>query len=102
MLSLVTHTQGLKTLARNLQDRRLALGLTQAGLSVRSGVPLGTLRKFEQTGLASTEALMKLLIAVGAAEPMIRATEPEPTSFSSIDDVLQAEPKPARKRGWRT
>lgn len=89
-------------LASNLRERRLGLGLTQAGLSNRSGVPLGTLRKFEQTGQASTEALMKLLMTLGAAESVLKASEPEPTAFASIDQVLDAAPGSLRKRGWRT
>lgn len=101
MISLITPARGLKKLALNLKSRRLALGLTQTGLSARSGVPLGTLRKFEQTGHASTEALMKLLITVGAADPMIKATEPEPATFNSIDEVLEVELSSPRKRGWR-
>lgn len=101
MIALITHARALEKLAANLRSRRLTLGLTQAGLASRSGVPLGTLKKFERTGLASTEALMKVLIAVGAAEAMIKATEPEPLTFASIDEVLETEPAPARKRGWR-
>ncbi|MDG2520447.1 helix-turn-helix transcriptional regulator [Caulobacter segnis] len=91
----------MEKLAANVKSLRLALGLTQAGLSARSGVPLGTLRKFEQTGHASSEALMKLLIAVGAAQAVIEATEPRPARFSSIDEVLEPDPRPTRKRGWR-
>jgi len=102
MVAFLTPNRALEQLASNLQQRRLGLGLTQAGLSARSGVPLGTLKKFEQTGQTSTEALMKLLIAVGAAEATLKALEPETTAFASIDQVLESAPKPSRKRGWRT
>lgn len=102
MIALMTPNKGLERLAFHLQQRRLGLGLTQAGLSVRSGVPLGTLKKFEQTGQTSTEALMKILIAVGAAEATLKALEPEATAFASIDQVLDSTPRPSRKRGWRT
>ncbi|MFC7380076.1 helix-turn-helix domain-containing protein [Brevundimonas sp. GCM10030266] len=101
MISLITPARGLEKLAANVRSRRLALGLTQAGLSARSGVPLGTLRKFERTGRASTETLMKLLITVGAADAAIQAIEPEPPRFSSISDVLKAPSPPPRRRGWR-
>ena len=33
-----------------MRERRLAMSLTQAGLSKRSGVALPTLRKLEQSG----------------------------------------------------
>lgn len=101
MITLLTPRRAVEKLGSNLQQRRLAMGITQAGLSARSGVPLGTLRKFEQTGSASTDALMKLMIAVGVAETVIKATEPDTMNFASIDEVLGAEPKPTRKRGWR-
>ncbi|SPU43046.1 MULTISPECIES: hypothetical protein [Brevundimonas] len=45
---------------------------------------------------------MKLLIAVGAAEATLKASAPEATAFASINEVLDATPKPSRKRGWRT
>ncbi|MDQ1193830.1 transcriptional regulator with XRE-family HTH domain [Brevundimonas vesicularis] len=102
MIAFLTPNRALEQLASNLQQRRLGLGLTQAGLSARAGVPLGTLKKFEQTGQASTEALMKLLIAVGAADATLKASEPETTAFTSINEVLESTPKPSRKRGWRT
>lgn len=101
MIALITPDRGLERLASNLQQRRLGLGLTQAGLSVRSGVPLGTLKKFERTGQASTAALMKLLIALGAAEATLKASEPETAVFASIDEVLGSPPRGSRKRGWR-
>lgn len=102
MIALTTPSRGLERLASNLRQRRLGLGLTQAGLSARSGVALGTLKKFEQTGQASTEVLMKLLIALGAAEATLKASEPETPAFASIDAVLGSTPRPSRKRGWRT
>jgi predicted transcriptional regulator len=37
-------------IAENMRARRLSMELTQEGLAERSGVPLPTLRKFEQKG----------------------------------------------------
>jgi len=102
MISLLSTTKAQEQLARNLQARRLAMGLTQAGLATRSGVALGTLRKFERTGAASVETLLKLLMIVGGLEQVIAASAPEANTFSSIDEVLQAEDKPKRKHGWRS
>ena len=53
MKTLMTTHEAQSALSRNLRSRRLALELTQAGLSERSGVALATLRKFEQTGAVS-------------------------------------------------
>lgn len=102
MIALVTPAKAQEKLARNVQERRLAMGLTQAGLASRSGVALGTLRKFERTGAASIETLLKLLMVVGGLERLIEASAPEQGEFTSIDEVLEADRKPPRKHGWRT
>jgi transcriptional regulator with XRE-family HTH domain len=102
MIAILTVTKAQETLAENVRARRLAIGLTQAGLASRSGVPLGTLRKFERTGAASVETLFKLLMVVGGLERMIDASAPEPDEFASIEEVLEADRRPPRKHGWRT
>lgn len=102
MVSFLTPTKAQEALAFNLRARRLAMGLTQAGLSSRSGVALGTLRKFEQTGAASIEVLCKLLLVVGGLEDVVDASAPEQSEFATIDDVLKPEGKPQRKHGWRS
>ncbi|MCY4170654.1 MAG: helix-turn-helix transcriptional regulator [Bacteroidetes bacterium] len=44
----MTPSKAQKALAVNMKERRLALNLTQSGLSERCGVRLGTLRNFER------------------------------------------------------
>lgn len=102
MIAILTPAKAQLQLARNLQVRRLSMGLTQAGLSARSGVALGTLRKFERTGAASVETVFKLLMVVGGLQQVVEASAPEQSTFTSIDEVLKAEDKPRRKHGWRT
>lgn len=102
MIALMSPSKAQATLAGHMRERRLALGLTQAGLSERSGVALATLRKFEQTGKISVESLFKLMAIVGGLEAVLEAAKPAPETFDSIDDVL-ADSKPARrKRGHRS
>jgi len=48
------------TLAGRLRARRKERKFTQAELSVRSGVSLGSLRRFETTGEISLKSLIKL------------------------------------------
>ncbi|GAA4178897.1 hypothetical protein GCM10022218_30590 [Sphingobacterium ginsenosidimutans] len=73
--------------------------LTQAGLSKRSGVPLATLRKFEQTGVISLESFLKLLMVVGGIEDILNELKPVKPNFTSIDDVLKDTTQISRKRG---
>nr|WP_324292818.1 helix-turn-helix transcriptional regulator [uncultured Cohaesibacter sp.] len=99
MISLVAASKARSKLRDNVRARRLGMNLTQAGLADRSGVPLPTLRKFEQTGSISLEAFLKLLMVVGGIEEVIEATENPPEEFTSIDDVLKPEPGLKRQRG---
>lgn len=101
MLSLLTATKAQIIIANHVRDRRVNLGLTQEGLAIRAGVALPTLRRFEQRGLISLEALLKLLSVVGGIDEIVKALEPQSTEFSSIEDVLREDEKPKRKKGWR-
>lgn len=89
-------------LATNVRERRLAMSLTQAGLSKRSGVALATLRKFEQTGSVSVDNLFSLMLVVGGLEEVIAASRVSAPEFASIDDVLADTAPPKRKRGSRS
>ena len=99
MIALISPSIAQKKIAQNLKERRLQMNLTQEGLSVRSGVPLATLRKFEQQGVISLESLLKLMMVLGMLESMVAATKVSQTSFSSIDEVIALETSPKRKRG---
>ncbi len=99
MILLITLSKAQKKLAENIRERRLHMGLTQEGLAERSGVPLPTLRKFEQKGTISLESFLKLLLVVGGLEEVVEVTKHTKPTFSSIDDVLKENSKPPRKRG---
>ena len=101
MVLLITPTKAQEKLVENIRARRLQLGLTQEGLSERSGVPLSTLRKFEQKGLISLESFLKILMVLGGLEEILKATQIKGTTFSSIDEVLEADNFVTRKRGHR-
>jgi transcriptional regulator with XRE-family HTH domain len=99
----ISLSKAQRTLAENVRARRLAMELTQEGLSKRSGVPLPTLRKFEQHGVISLESFLKLLTVIGGLEETVKATAAPETPFTSIDDVLKDHDKTiTRKRGRRT
>ncbi len=101
MVSLITAARAQRKLAENARARRLQMDLTQQGLAERSGVPLPTLRKFEQKSTISLESYLKLQMVLGGLENLLKATQLKDTLFSSIDDVLEANSAPARKRGKR-
>lgn len=101
MISLISPHKAQAKLAENLRKRRLQMNLTQAGLAERSGVPLPTLRKFEQKGAISLESFLKLQMVLGGLEDIVKSTQVKETEFSSIDEVLEADSTPIRKRGTR-
>lgn len=83
-------------LAERLRDARLAANLTQEGLAERAGVAFGTLKRFERTGAASFDVVVRLAIAL-RLEDGFRDLFVPAASFKTIDDVV-AEPV-RRRRG---
>lgn len=98
---LISQSKAQRKIVENIRERRLQMELTQQGLSQRSGVPLSTLRKFEQKGGISLESLLKILMVVGGLEDIINALKPKQQHFKSIDQVIKAEEKSTRERGNR-
>jgi transcriptional regulator with XRE-family HTH domain len=101
MISLITTEKAKRKLVDYTRKRRLQLELTQALLAKRSGVPLATLRKFEQQGCISLESFLKIQMALGGLGDFLEAAKIKETPFSSIDDVLKADTHPTRQRGKR-
>ncbi|HIB8181801.1 TPA: helix-turn-helix domain-containing protein [Elizabethkingia anophelis] len=97
----ISSSKAQKKVVQNIRERRLQMRLTQEGLAERSGVPLPTLRKFEQKGSISFDSFLKLLAVVGGLEEMIDVLKPKEQSFTSIDDILKSEEKSIKKRGNR-
>ena len=81
-------------LAQRARERRLSISLTQEGLSQRSGVALGTLKKFEKTGQISLVSF--ILLAVTLKDDAALENLLKPIEFQSMDQLLE---KPKRKRG---
>jgi len=99
MISLISLSKAQLKLAENIRARRLNMELTQEGMSQRSGVPLATLRKFEQKGAISMESFLKLLMVIGGIEDIIDVLKPPTVNFTSIDEVLKSTDTKPRKRG---
>ena len=71
MVSLLSVSKAQDKLRQNVKNIRLSQSLTQAGLANRAGVPLPTLRKFEQKGLISLEAFLKILMVLGSLDTLV-------------------------------
>jgi transcriptional regulator with XRE-family HTH domain len=101
MISFITAEKAKMIIAENVRACRLQIELTQEGLAKRSGVPLPTLRKFEQKGVISLESFLKIQMVLDRLGDIIKSTQIKNGSFSSIDDVLESNNIPTRKRGVR-
>lgn len=85
--------EAIRLAARN---RRIALGMTQADLAARSGVPLGTLKRFERLGEVSLSSLLALADALDALEAF-HALFPLPEA-RTLDEVETQARLPQRVR----
>ena len=83
---------------RAARSRRIALTLTQADLAVRSGVPLGTLKRFERMGEVSLSTLLALAEALDALDGFDGLFPPvEARTLAEVERQAQ-QPKRARPR----
>lgn len=78
-------------LAQKVRERRLALDWKQSTLAERSGVSLGSLRRFESQGLISLSSLLSLAMALGHLEDFMKLFEaPEINSLNELMDDGQS------------
>lgn len=63
--------------------------ITQKELSVKSGVSLGSVKRFEQSGEISLQSLTKLAIALGVEEELDHLFSEVP--FNSIEEILRGQ-----------
>lgn len=95
MISVFETATDIQDRIRNAaRQRRISLDMTQIALADESGVPLGTLKRFERTGeisLASLLALAETLDALGAFVELFPAVE------ASTLDELEESAKPRQR-----
>lgn len=85
-----------RSLAVRAKERRLVLNLSQKGLAQRSGVPMGTLRKFERTGDISLNSFLKILYCLGDEKAALNLLQHR-EEYKTLDEVLAVPKK--RQRG---
>jgi len=75
-----------KGIAARVRARRKEGGLSQAELAARSGVSLGSLKRFENKGEISLTSLVKLAIAMGYESDFSALFERK--NYQSLDEVI--------------
>lgn len=98
-LSIRSPADTLLELRDRFKARRLAMNFTQSGLARRSGIGLGSLKRFEQTGLIALDSLLRIALVLDCLGDFDRLCSEDAGALSSksLDQVLAAGK--ARKKG---
>jgi transcriptional regulator with XRE-family HTH domain len=95
-LQLVTPDEVVKQFGTWVRLERQRLKWKQSELARRSNVPASTISRLERTGLASTDALMRILFALNRLDEMDRFLH-ERLRYASLHQTLYAE-TPSQKK----
>ncbi len=87
----------IENLKDNFKQKRLSLNLTQEGLSNKSGVSLGSIKRFETTGQISLKSLLKLAFILDCLNDFQNIAIVKSEKYETMDDLLKV--KPIKKRG---
>jgi transcriptional regulator with XRE-family HTH domain len=99
IIQLQTPEEVGRTLARRVKELRLLAGWKQATLAARSGVTLASLKRFEYTGKASLENLLRLCHALGRLDEFDQLLRPP--AAQSLAELEARTSVPMPKRGRR-
>lgn len=93
-----TSTELNKELARRIAGIRKRRKLSQSALALKSGVSLGSLKRFEQTGGISLQSLTKIAMALELDGELEQLFTNVP--FMSIEEVLREQEGDSSRAGW--
>lgn len=85
-----------KKIVGNLRNRRIELNITQEDLAKRSGISLGSLKRFENKFEISLKNLLLLAVALNSTGEF--KTLFAQKQYSSIDEIVVTKKKKTRKR----
>lgn len=66
--------QSLQQIADNIRSARIANGWNVADMAARSGVSESTIKRFERSGIITSDKLILLMMPLGLVAPLIEAT----------------------------
>ena len=90
-INIQTPSSIMETIRNNFKRARLGLELTQEGLSNRSGVSLGSIKRFENSGEISLKSILKLAIVLNCIDDFSEIALPSKHNVSSIDELLKRD-----------
>ena len=101
ILSLINRTpdQMMRAISNRVKERRLEKNLSQKTLASRAGLTFASYRRFETTGEISLRSLVMIALALDMTTEF--ETLFSTPTYQSIDQLLNIEQSPKRKRGAR-
>lgn len=78
----------MEELRVKFKQRRTSMGYTQTECATRSGVSLGSLKRFERTGQISLESLLKLAFVLECLGDFNGVCQTKEVMPSSIEELL--------------
>jgi transcriptional regulator with XRE-family HTH domain len=99
MLAIVNVPDVKQNLAIRFKERRLSLNLSQATLAQKSGVSLGSIKRFEQDSDISLSSLLKLSLVLECLDDFTKLCSNEFENTGSINELLKQ--RTLRRRGQR-
>lgn len=97
-INISTPVSVMDELKDRYKDLRLSFDFTQAGLARRSGVSLGSIKRFERSGQISFESLLKLSLTLECLDDFAHIANPKKDTIHSIDQLLEKKDT-SKKRG---
>lgn len=96
-INLLSSDEVQQIIKDNFKQRRLDKNLTQEGLSSKSGVSLGSIKRFEQSGQIALESLLKIALVLDCLDGFINLAKGNDESYKSMDELINSNNQ--RKRG---
>ena len=87
----------LKNIAERARKNRLELDLSQSALAAKSGVSLGSLKRFESTSEISLKNLVMLALILDATDEFGLLFKKK--KYKSLDELLAKDKITIKKRG---
>jgi transcriptional regulator with XRE-family HTH domain len=81
-----SYAETLVALGRRARELRVLKELQQSELAARAGLAPGTVQRFERTGRASIENVLRIAAVLGAEEGLARLFEPP--KYRTLDEAL--------------
>lgn len=92
-INIQTPSSTMLYLKDNFKKKRLLFNLTQEGLANRSGVSLGSIKRFETDGEISLKSLLKLAVVLECLDDFLQIAITKKEHISSIDELIKKEKK---------